>query len=288
MSHHNDTVSRAVEQPGSEFTAPETIYSLTSQELAGKAITALTAIARRDGEDFAEFACQILTAVAANVGGIDQLLATRSGSWEAAHVHAIVTATAGDLPEDLARHRTDPIRLWVDAEYELEDAGVLAPFDSELEKLEHIEDDAYCRMFDASCTPEEAAVAQEARAAIAAMAADQSTEGRARLLELYQQVGALHSAVQARAEARSAPEAVAHAAAVEAHRNAEERRSIEIESFRASFLEAARADVARRGLTIEVVVDESYVYGSEDLAAEVSDVAQQEALRQHKAKAVTR
>lgn len=40
--------------------------------------------------DFAEIACHVLTAVAANVGSVEDLLAGRPGSWEADLVRQIV------------------------------------------------------------------------------------------------------------------------------------------------------------------------------------------------------
>lgn len=48
------------------------------------AITALTTAAR-GSRDFGEITCQVLTSVAANVGGIEQLLAHRPHSPESAH-----------------------------------------------------------------------------------------------------------------------------------------------------------------------------------------------------------
>lgn len=62
----------------------------------GQAIAVLTALARQTrvrGEgtpaavvepvDFADIAAQVLNAVAANLGSVEELLAGRSGSWEA-------------------------------------------------------------------------------------------------------------------------------------------------------------------------------------------------------------
>lgn len=90
-------------------------------DLIGDAIAALTAAARgtrtigagtpyehTEPVDFGEIACQVLTAVAANVGGVEELLAGRPGSWEADYVRQIVHSTAGDRPEDLAPWRTEP------------------------------------------------------------------------------------------------------------------------------------------------------------------------------------
>ncbi|SBS76645.1 Helix-turn-helix protein [uncultured Mycobacterium sp.] len=66
--------------------------------------------------DWAEFVTLALAGAAANVGGIETILAGRSGSWEAECVRQTLNSTAADNV-DLMRHRTDPITvdLWVEA-----------------------------------------------------------------------------------------------------------------------------------------------------------------------------
>ena len=67
------------------------------------AIAALTAAARQtrvrgagtdqatvEPVDFGEIACHVITTVAANLGGVEALLAGRLGSWEADYVRQIV------------------------------------------------------------------------------------------------------------------------------------------------------------------------------------------------------
>ncbi len=49
------------------------------------AVTVLTAAART-GSDFAEFLTHAVAGTAANLGGIEELLAGRPGSWEAHYV----------------------------------------------------------------------------------------------------------------------------------------------------------------------------------------------------------
>ena len=68
--------------------------------------------------DFAEIACRVLTTVAANLGGIEALLAVRPGSWEADTVERLVLATTPQ--QRLLSWRTEPVRL------RLNPAGVLA------------------------------------------------------------------------------------------------------------------------------------------------------------------
>ncbi|WP_426624433.1 GntR family transcriptional regulator [Leifsonia sp. McL0607] len=82
------------------------------------AVDALTAAARETiskaggkerRRDFGEIALQVLAGVAANLGGVEQLLAGRPGSWEAGIIRNAVNAIA---PDDLLpRYRTEPIRI---------------------------------------------------------------------------------------------------------------------------------------------------------------------------------
>jgi hypothetical protein len=78
------------------------------------AVEALTRAARlRHPEygqlDFAEFAADVLARVAANVGGVDRLLAGRPGSWEAAKVGDLLYSTVGYDEELLPRYRSEPV-----------------------------------------------------------------------------------------------------------------------------------------------------------------------------------
>ena len=92
-----------------------------------RAVAALSAAARRTyttaaGEarhDFGEVVTRVLAAVAANVGGVDQLLAGRPGSWEADGVRQLLVSTLGD-EDRLLEHRTEPITVWIDVEAQLE------------------------------------------------------------------------------------------------------------------------------------------------------------------------
>ncbi len=95
----------------------------TEQDHVSDAIAALTAAARgirtigkgtwsehEEPADFGEIACHVLAAVAANVGGVENLLAGRPGSWEAEYVRQIVHSTAGDDPEHLTSWQHEPAR----------------------------------------------------------------------------------------------------------------------------------------------------------------------------------
>jgi hypothetical protein len=66
--------------------------------------------------DWAEFVTLALAGAAANIGGTEQILAGRPGSWEAERVRQTLQSTIGADDEDLVRHRTEPvvIDLWVE------------------------------------------------------------------------------------------------------------------------------------------------------------------------------
>jgi hypothetical protein len=94
-------------------------------EQRAAAIAALTALARTSDDgarmDFADALAGILASVTANVGHIEQLLAGRSGSWEADLVRQLVCGTVGWEEQYLPERRTEPIVVWLDVEAILED-----------------------------------------------------------------------------------------------------------------------------------------------------------------------
>jgi hypothetical protein len=126
----------------------------TNTDPVAQAIDALTAAARAtrtrgagtlhetldEPVDFAEMACRVLTSVAANLGGVETLLAGRPGSWEADSVRQIVTSTA---PEDeLWRWRTEPLRLHLDVAGTFDDFGLYQLADQEYEAaVNRVDDD---------------------------------------------------------------------------------------------------------------------------------------------------
>lgn len=97
------------------------ITALTTAATQTRTRGAGTEQATTEPVDFAELACHVLTAVAANAGGVERLLAGRPGSWEADLVRQIIHNTAGD---HLDRHRTLPIRLGVDVAGAFDDFGL--------------------------------------------------------------------------------------------------------------------------------------------------------------------
>lgn len=55
--------------------------------------------AATDGRDFAGWLASVLAKAAAQLGSTDALLASRSGSWEAALVRQLLRGTVGEMDE---------------------------------------------------------------------------------------------------------------------------------------------------------------------------------------------
>lgn len=58
--------------------------------------------AHQAGLDIAEWVAGVLARAAATLGSTEALLANRPGSWEAAHVRALLAGTVGEADEGLA------------------------------------------------------------------------------------------------------------------------------------------------------------------------------------------
>ena len=141
---------------------------------ADQAIAALTSAAKQtrtrgggtefvieEPVDAAEIIVHVITAVAANLGGVDQLIAGRPGSWEAGLVERLVLSNIAD-DNDLLRYRTDPIRLHLDVGEEFSDFGLTTMMWTE-------QDEAGKPLLDDNATEEEQDRAQELVDAIEAL-----------------------------------------------------------------------------------------------------------------------
>lgn len=71
--------------------------------------------------DMADFLASAVTATAANLGSVDQLLAGRSGSWEADLLSQLVTGTGGHDRDDLITRRTEPVVIHLNVARQVED-----------------------------------------------------------------------------------------------------------------------------------------------------------------------
>ena len=90
---------------------------------------------RREPADWAEFVTQALAGAAANIGGIEAVLAGRPGSWEADSVRQLLRATVGHEEEYLLEHRTDPLVVELFVDEVLVDVGGWKPYDEAQREL---------------------------------------------------------------------------------------------------------------------------------------------------------
>lgn len=115
------------------------IAALTEAARGTKIRGAGTPQEQTEQADFADLVAHVLTSVAANLGGVEALLAGRPGSWEAAAVNDLVTGTAhGD---EIHRYRTEPLRIVVDAEAGFNDMGLYDLYYDDLDEASAHETD---------------------------------------------------------------------------------------------------------------------------------------------------
>jgi hypothetical protein len=125
----------------------------TYDEVLADAVRVLTEAARRvitridrDGRarheqaDFAELVTHALAGAAANIGGIEPILAGRSGSWEADHLRDLLCATAGYDEHFLLERRTEPVVVRVYVSAILDDLGIWTLYEQAYDELERRED----------------------------------------------------------------------------------------------------------------------------------------------------
>jgi hypothetical protein len=90
--------------------------------------------------DFGEFVTLAVAGAAANLGGIDELLAGRPGSWEADSVRQMLICTVGEDEAYLPEHRTEPLVITVAVDNLLNDLDVGTLYqqaEDELDQREH-------------------------------------------------------------------------------------------------------------------------------------------------------
>lgn len=111
-------------------------------------VVAVLTEAARAGVDMADFLARAAAAAAANLGGIEQLLAGRPGSWEADLVRQLVAGTVGWDSEYLWEHRTEPIMVRVHVEDILTDLGIAGLYEQAHDELDGREDVIFARHAD--------------------------------------------------------------------------------------------------------------------------------------------
>jgi hypothetical protein len=212
----------------------EKIEAVDTPDPIAQAIAALTEAARgtrilgrgTDNEqtipaDFGEIACHVLTAVAANMGGVEELLAGRPGSWEADYVRQIVGSTAGHDEAELRRWRTDPVRVGLDVEGTFDELGLYRLYEDEVDVLARAVDAADDALWEAVATDDEkqrlaANIAARQKLDAERVAGRSEAEDRAYVdasVALYNEAGDIIRPVHERATAEGHPLAAALAAA---------------------------------------------------------------------------
>jgi hypothetical protein len=114
-------------QRGYDAVLAHTVRVLT--EAARRRITRGHGSEQQDQADFADFLADALAGTAANLGGIEQLLAGRSGSWEANYVRQLLVGTVGEDEAYLFEHRTEPLVIRVHADDILNELGFWPLYD---------------------------------------------------------------------------------------------------------------------------------------------------------------
>jgi hypothetical protein len=85
--------------------------------------------------DWAEFVTLALAGAAANVGGIDDALAGRPGSWEADQVRNLLTSTVGEDEQQLLDHRTEAVVVDVFVDEIMADLRMWKTYDDAQQEL---------------------------------------------------------------------------------------------------------------------------------------------------------
>ena len=141
----NPTMSDAGGQRGYDQVLADTVRVLS--EAARRTITRGrgTSSEQQDQADFADFLATALAATAANLGGIEALLAGRSGSWEADYVRQLLVGTVGEDEQYLWEHRTEPLVIRVHADDILTELGYWALYDDAQNELDRRDEALYAR-----------------------------------------------------------------------------------------------------------------------------------------------
>lgn len=220
----------------------------TDTDPVADAIAALTSIARRYA-DFADIASHVLTVVAANLGGVEQLLAGRPGSWEADHLRQLVHGTASDVSE-LMGYRSEPLRIQANlVEAVFDEFGLSDLYDTDADELAAREAAADDALFDALTTPEEETCIEQLHTDIA------RTDDPTTRAELTRQVVELVETITDRAAASTHPLVLAHADAEAITTAARRLWDQDQARYQEAYLDTIRQALTDRGLTLEITID---------------------------------
>ncbi len=137
------------------------IAARSRDELMADAVEVLTNAARH-AHDFPELLTHAVASAAANMGGIEELLADRPGSWEAAKVRDMLQSTVGHDEQYLYEYRTEPLVVRVHVDDTLHDLGYADLYYRDA-------DEDLSRREDAIYAGNPAVLSQEQQAALAAI-----------------------------------------------------------------------------------------------------------------------
>lgn len=227
------------------------IAALTSAARAQRTVAPGTPSEHREPVDFAEIACYVITATAANAGGVEQLLAGRPGSWEADYIRQIVLSVAGDDPAELFRYRTEPLRLEFD-EFHVEelfhDFGLGKMFEEATEAFATSSNTLDAELYDAWATPEEKQELEEIQSKINLSDLDAA---------LMDDALRIREAVFNRATAADDPRLASLHASELAGKKAWDLWEQDMSTYREAYVSVIRKALTERGITLEVEVVES-------------------------------
>lgn len=107
-------------------------------------VTVMTQVIRRghtsagggkDPIDFSAFLATALAATAANVGGVDRVIAGRPGSTESDLVEQLVRGRIGYEDQDLVQHRTEQVCVPLNIDELIEESGCIPTMDDALRQV---------------------------------------------------------------------------------------------------------------------------------------------------------
>lgn len=239
-------------QPTSPDPVAEAIAALTTAARGRRTIGAGTPDEHIEPVDFADIAAYVLTAVAANLGGIEELLEGRPGSWEADLVRQLVENTVGPEDDDLLAYRTEPIRLPLDAESIFDEFGVAEMAIEDGDEAGRRAHDALDALFDTMGTPEERVRRAELSAELEILwgaRPDPET-----LTALHEELMALDESIVQRAQDAGDPRTVTIADARAAMKAIDRLYKQDQEAYRQAYAAAAREVLTNRGIGVPVQV----------------------------------
>lgn len=232
---------RTNQEAGSDPMA-DAISALTTAARGRRTIGAGTPNEYTERADFGAIACQVITAVAANIGGAGELLSGRPGSWEADLIRQIVLSTAGDDDRQLLTYRTDPLRLVVDVEAEFGDMAVYDLYEEAVDELTRRVEEARDELTRTVATPAERARLAEIEAAFAEWGiAFEDDARRAQAFHLRDEWEAIFQSIDARAEQADDPIYAALIAADQADRRLSDLWEQDQQEYREAYARAVRS-----------------------------------------------